>query len=204
MATFDFPLFTPDFMPSNSDFNLLFNTKLRMSTVNNSQSISDNPGEYWHVLYRFNVLYPEQVRALKGLLYKLRGHRNFVRCIDSSFSQTGSWPGVLKVSNGGQYGLTLDVYGAPSNTLIGYATDRIKVQDQLFELTANAVSDATGRCILQLANEIRQPLLRNANVITNPSGLTALCRWEDPAQIKQFAGKKRLYRNIKLSFIEKL
>jgi hypothetical protein len=174
-----------------------------ISSINNSQRISENPGEGWEVSYKFGVLYPEDARKLKGFLQKLRGHMHAARLIDSTYNHTGTWAGTPLIDGAGQYGLALNIKGATPNTTIAYANDRFGLGSQLHELVADAVTDATGKCTLQLANEVRTPTTNNAPLITALNQLFITCRWADPKQIRQFKGSARLYRNITLDWVEK-
>ncbi|WP_299072902.1 hypothetical protein [uncultured Paraglaciecola sp.] len=201
MQIFDFPTFTAEFMPSNSDAFIVANSEMNISKINGSQRISENPGEGWEVNYKFGVMHPSQARAVKGLLQKLRGHKNAVRLLDTNYSHIGAWASGLTVDGANQYGLSINIKNAPPNTTIAYATDRFKLT-QVHELTEDAVTNASGKCTLKLANEVREPTTVNQPIITALNQLFMTCRWADPMQIKQFKGRARLYRNITLDFLE--
>lgn len=203
MTVFDFPAFGADFWPSSSDMVLVSNSKMDVSAVNNSQSISEFAGEYWQLTYHFGVLYPEHARLIKGHLMQLRGHINATRALDTSYSHLGNWDNyTLTVNGANQYGLALDIKGGPANQTIAYATDRFYTGSQVHELVEDAVTDAIGNCTLQLANEIREPATDDQPIVTDITGLLPTFRWADPNEIKQFKGRKRLYRDVTLTFME--
>lgn len=202
MQIFDFPVFSNQFYPSNSDAYVVSNSEMDISSLNGSQRISENPGEGWEVNYKFGVMYPADAREVKGLLQRLRGYRHAVRLLDTTYSHIGPWGAGIQVDGAGQYGLSLNIKGAPANTTIAYATDRFRL-DQLHELTEDAVTDSNGKCTLKLANEVRELTVDEQAIVTDLDQLFVTCRWADPDQIRQFKGRARLYRNITLDFVEK-
>ena len=204
MNIYDFPEFTDLYSPSSGGFNILHNTELTQSKVNNSQHIAISPGEQWHVTWRFSVIEAEAGKALRALLNKLRGHQHAVRLKDNKYRHVTPWLGEPVVDGVHQYGLQLDVQTSANNTLIASATNRFRLGDQLIELVDDAVTDSAGKCTLQLANEIRNVPSHNQPLITDISSLFGVFRWSKPDQIKQFEGTKRLYRGICLDFVEVL
>ena len=203
MEVLDFPDFGGEFFPSNCDANIMSNSSMDISSINNSQQVSENPGEGWEVTYKFGVLSPDDARAVKSLLQKLRGHKNAVTLIDTTYSHLMDWPTSLRTDGIGQYGLALNVKNCPTNSLIAKRQMRFKLGEQVHELTDDAYSNASGKCTLQLANEIRNPVPDNQTIITDLNQLRITCRWADPKQIRQFKGVGRLYRSITLDFVEK-
>lgn len=204
MATFDFLPFTDTFSPSRCAFNVLANTKMTSSAVNNTQIITENPGELWQVRYFFRVIFKDDAFDLDGVLTQLRGHVNKIRLKDTTYAHRGTWSGSPLVDGDNQYGLALNVKNLAPNQTVAYVRDRFRIGDQLFKLAANAQTDAQGKCTLILGNEIRQPVNNNTALITDVDALYALCRWADPKQIMQLEGNRRLYQNITLDFVEAL
>jgi hypothetical protein len=204
MAIFDFPAFGDLFSPSRGGFNIVHNTTMDVSSVNGSQSIGVNPGESWAVSWYFSVLENAKAHEVRAVLNKLRGHQHKIRLIDNKYSHKIGWLGTPAVDGAGQYGLVLNIKNATPSTLIAKATDRFRLNNQLFEITDDAVTDGAGKCTLQLANEIRQPTTDSAALITTLSAMYCICRWANPEQIKQFEGNQRLYRAISLDFVEAL
>jgi hypothetical protein len=201
MAIYDFPAFADLFTPSRCGFNVLPNTEMDISRVNNSQTISVNPGENWVISYYFKVIERDQAHALRAMLNKLRGHQHKVRLLDPTYAHKLGWLGAPVVDGAGQYGLALNIRNATPNAMIAKATERLRLGEYLHELVDDAVTDGLGRCTLNLSNEVRDLTTDGTPLITDVNALSHVCRWADPRQIKQFAGNKRLYKGISLDFI---
>lgn len=205
METINFPSFTESFSPSRSMFVFTPNTEMSVSSVNNSQSIIENAGTILVVRYNFKIIERDDGLDLRGTLNALRGHSKATQLVDPKFkAQRGSWSGTPVVDGNGIYGMSLPVRGLAANQLIGKRCDRFRLFEQLYELVADATTDATGRCVLKLVNEIRQPVNDGDALITDPTGLYGVCRWSNPSQIEQLEGNYRLYRNVSLDFMEYL
>jgi len=202
MQTYDFPTFGNLFSPSKGGFNIAHNTEMDVSAVNNSQRIAVNPGESWVVSWSFSVIEKTQAHEMRALLNKLRGHQHTVHLFDHTYAHKIGWPGNPVVSGTGQYGTLLNISTNRSNTIIAKATDRFVLGGQLVELTEDAVTNNAGNCELVLANEIRNIPASGTPLITNLLAMRGVFRWANPSQINQFVGNKRLYRSIKLDFVE--
>ncbi|WP_416305218.1 hypothetical protein [Neptunicella sp. SCSIO 80796] len=200
MAVFTFP----DLPISRCSYVIVFNTSMGTSEVSGHEYITENAGERWVVSYLFNVLTMQEGLALRGHLNKLRGPVNKTKLRDPVYQHQGNWSGSPVVDGTGQYGLYVDVRGFTPNTLVAYATDRFMLGTKLHELTDDVISDATGRARLYVANEIADLTSDGQIIITEPSLLLTTSRWTDPKQIQQLSGNRRLYRNVKLDFIESL
>ncbi|GAB5378961.1 MAG: hypothetical protein Alis3KO_01040 [Aliiglaciecola sp.] len=202
MQTFDFLPFTDNFSPSRSMFVITSNTRLEKSSVNNSQMVVENPGANIVVRYVFKVIYADDGLGLRGRLNKLQGSLNTIRLFDPTYQRRGTWSGAPVVDGEGIYGTELPLRGFTPNTLIARASDRCQALTQLYETTDDVISDGTGRAVLPLANEIRQPLSDGTPIVSDPLSLRALCRWTRPEQIQQLQGNRRLYKNVTLDFEE--
>jgi hypothetical protein len=199
---FDFPPFGLLFHPTRCGFNVMHNTELDISRVNNNQIITINPGDNWHVTYFFKVIERSQALALRATLNRLRGHTHTIRLRDTTYRGFGGFLSPVVVDGGNQYGLGLNVRAiAQPNSLLARATERFRLGESLYELVEDAITDSNGRVRLHLANEVFHRPANNALLVTDISGLTQRCRWQTPNQIEQFQGDRRLYRNITLDFM---
>jgi hypothetical protein len=199
---FDFPVFNRAFSPTRCRFTIMPNSEMNISRLNNTQTITENPGEYWRVQYEFRKLDRASALTLRAFLHRLRGHMNKTRLSDTTYkSPRGTLSGLAQVDGNNQYGLELNIVAnSPGETFL--AGDRFVCGDQLFELVADAQTNTAKKATLQLANEIRQPLNNGQPIVVDPAGLHAICRWAEPSQIEQLSGDRRLYRDVTLDFME--
>jgi len=200
MAVFTFP----DLPISKCSYAIVFNASMGTSEVSGHEYITENAGERWVISYLFNVLTMAEGLALRSHLNQLRGPVNKTKLRDPVYQHQGNWSGSPVVDGAGQYGLYVDVRGFTPSTAVAKACDRFMLGTKLHELTDDVTSDASGRARLYVANELADLTTDGQAIVTDPAALRSTCRWTDPKQIQQLSGNRRLYRNVKLDFIEAL
>lgn len=194
----------PDIIPSRSGFNIVPATQIEISKVSGHEYVSDFAGERWHVELHFNVLTRVEAMAIRSHLLKLRGSRNKSLLRDFSYQPRGSWGGTIRVKGTDNYGMYTDCDGSTPLVTTVYEGDRFKLGNRVHEVVDDATADANGNLTLNVANEIIDVPADNTILKWQPEQLTIACRWTKPTEIKQFAGNKSYFKNIRLSFIESL
>lgn len=195
MATIDWPR---ELTPQSSNFGVNYNNMAFTSIFSNAQQVVAFPGDYWQLSMTLPPLGRDKERLLAATLGQLRGMLNDFRFRDRRFLNTTNM-GSPTVNGGGQTGVRLATRFWPANTRVLRIGDYVTVADQLFQMTADVTSDASGNAVLPLNMMMRESPAASAAV--NYRDPYCVMRLTTPSnQIKRQVGQAGITLNAREAF----
>lgn len=195
MATIDWPR---ELTPQSSDFGVAYNNMAFTSIFSNAQQVVSFPGDYWQLSMTLPPLGRDKERILAATLGKLRGMVNTFRFRDRRFMNATSM-GSPVVNGNGQTGINLATSSWPASTTVLRAGDYVTVADQLFQMTADVISNSSGNAVLPLNMMIRESPVSGA--VVNYNDPYCVMRLTTSAnQIKRQVGQAGITLNAREAF----
>lgn len=148
---------------------------VNQSPYNFDTQVYDYGSEAWGLKVSVNPLTREEAQPWMAFLTALRGRRGtflFGPAIMASPAGTGS--GLPIVSVGGQEGRELSTTGWTPNQTVLKAGDLFEIDQRLYMNLTDAISDASGNCVLDIFPKAKAHALNTALILTNPTGIFRL------------------------------
>lgn len=162
MATFNWP---SGLVPSTMTVSLVSNTQANRSKWSGVVQTVRVPGSRWRIDLTFNNLDDSESRLLEGLLFRLDGQANRVKCRD--FGRLGDNPkGTPRVSVGDQQGDQVTTSGWNANTTVLKVGDWVVIGGELKMVTVDCGSNASGIAIIQFTPALRRSPAVNSSIDT--------------------------------------
>lgn len=140
--------------PQSSDFGVAYNDMAFTSVFSNAQQIVSFPGDYWQLSMTLPPLGRDKERQLAVTLGKLRGRSNWFRFRDKRYRHPGGMGNPI-IDGSNQTGLRLQTRLWAASQKVLSAGDYITVADQMFQVTEDVTSDASGNALIPLNMWIR-------------------------------------------------
>ena len=160
----------------------------------------DDGDELWRGELRYANTNYLQTRVFVNFLTKLRGPANPFWFADPRHQQLGSWAGTPQVKGANQDGTLLVVDGVAASQVIGEEGDRFQLGEHLYQLTSQAVSNATNEVALEFLPSLRVIPADNTplNVVTP----RCKCILNPNQDIPQLTSRRQLLTSFSFAFRE--
>lgn len=188
------------YAPNTFDWWLESNSKTFRSEFTGSSQVARFPGSRFKCSMTFNSLDDERARILEALITSLDGEFGRVRI--KSYGRKGvKTGGAPVVAVADQTGLNLISKGWPPSSELLKVGQFITVNDELKQLTADLISDASGNAVIAFAPQLRySPPVGSVIETEHPTGIFKL---SDNKQGKFKRQRKRGVRSsVTLDFEE--
>ena len=184
----------PDsFVPS-----LISNNNSFQSNLNGFTQFSELPGSRWAASFTWTNRKGAEARQLTGQLASLNGRIGVFKIPIPDSEPFGTALGAGVVNGASQTGTELLTDGWDvSQTLLFAAGDWIEVDQQVFKITEDTSSDASGNATLKISPSIRRSPANNTPVVATPSFYMRSSKAEMPINV----GENQVYA-ISLTGIE--
>lgn len=161
-------------LPQTASWWIESNSKTFRSPFNGSTQVVSFPGSRWKCTLTYRNLDDEKARTLEALIASMDGEFGRIRL--RSYGRKGREPAgspVVDISN--QTGKTLITRGWTASTEVLKIGDFITVNDELKQITDNAVSNSSGIAVISFAPALRYSPPAGAAIETEfPTGIFKL------------------------------
>jgi len=193
--------FPSDIFPTECDWRLVPRTQVFSNPFNGSVQTLSLPGAYWQAQLSFANLSRDQGARLHALITQLRAPSGRIQLWDHAFaSPRGPAGGNPVIDGAGQVGGQIAIRGCAPSSLFLKTGDYCQMGLQRVIVTADAIANDTGKCILQVVAPIRYAPANGSAVIVNKACSVMMLKDDD--QGGRRSSKKLVLSSFSLTFIE--
>ena len=167
-----YPLTFPNIPIHTSSFSITVNQISFLSETSGAGThiARDGKTDRWEGFFTTPHLSRAQHDEMVGWVLSLNGRVGTFNVFDPDrkepSTKAGSFPGNGLMNGAGQTGTSLVSDGWPTSSLILKAGDLFQVETQLYEVTSDATTDASGNVTINFEPEIRVSPANNAAITT--------------------------------------